>query len=125
MKLGGLLSLLLATCAAQSDTGMRNLRELESAIDDNAPRSDSFDVEGIVSCGATNLGDQFVLTDGKVYIPITDSVAWPTKTPRPGDRIRAIGRVIRQINNRYNYAKAFRIETLSHEAPPAAGRRND
>ena len=118
MKLGGLLSLLLATCAAQADTGIRNLRELESAIDDNAPRSDSFDVEGTVSCGATNLGDQFVLTDGKVYIPITDSVAWPTKTPRPGDRIRAIGRVIRQINNRYNYAKAFRIETLSHEAPP-------
>ena len=48
---------------------------------------------------------------------MTDGVDWPTKTPRPGDRMRAIGRVVRQTNDQYNYAKAFQIETLSRGEP--------
>ena len=39
MKLGGLLSLLLAACAMLADAAIRNLKELESAVGDNAPRS--------------------------------------------------------------------------------------
>ena len=118
MKLGGLLSLLLAACAVQADVGIRSLSELESAINDNAPQSDSFEVEGVVTCGASALSDHFILTDGSFHVKMTDGVDWPAKTPRPGDRIRAIGRVVRQTNNRYNYAKAFGMETLSHEDPP-------
>ena len=64
MKLGGLLSLLLAACAVQADVGIRSLSELESAINDNAPQSDSFEVEGVVTCGASALSDHFILTDG-------------------------------------------------------------
>ena len=118
MKFGGLLSLLLAACAAQADDGIRNLRELESAIDDNAPRSDPFEVEGVVTCGASALSDQFILTDSSIHVKMTDGVAWPTKTPRPGDRIHATGRIIRQDNDCYNYAKAFQIDVVSHENPP-------
>ena len=118
MKLGGLLSLLLAACAVQADADIRSLRELETAIDDNAPRSDSFEVEGLVTHAATEVTDQFLLTDGNVHIQMTDGVDWPTKTPRPGDRIRAIGGVVRQTNDQYNYAKAFQIETLSRGEPP-------
>ena len=118
MKLGGLLSLLLAACAVQADADIRSLRELETAIDDNAPRSDSFEVEGVVTCGASALSDHFILTDGSFHVKVTDGVDWPAKTPRPGDRIRAIGRVVRQTNDQYNYAKAFRIAVISHEDPP-------
>ena len=64
MKFGGLLSLLLAACAMQADVAIRNLRELETAIADNVPRSDSFEVEGVVTCGASALSDHFILTDG-------------------------------------------------------------
>lgn len=118
MKFGGLLSLLLAACTAQADAAIRNLKELESAIGDKATRSDPFEVEGVVACNASALSDQLILTDGKVYMQITDGFNWPVKTPRAGDRIRAVGRIIRQVNDLYNYAKAFRIETLSHGDPP-------
>ena len=118
MKFGGLLSILLAACAVQADADIRSLRELESAIRDASPRSDAFEVEGVVTHGATKLIDQFIIADGNVHIQMTDGVAWPTKTPRPGDRIRAIGRVVRQTNDQYNYAKAFQIETLSRGEPP-------
>lgn len=118
MKFGGLLSILLAACAVQADAAIRNLKELESAIGDNAPRSDPFEVEGVVTCKASALSDQFILTDGDIHIRMTDGVAWPAKTPCAGDRIHALGRIVRQHNDCYNYAKAFRIETLSHEDPP-------
>ena len=118
MKFGGLLSLLLAACTAQADAAIRNLKELASAVGDNAPRSDPFEVEGVVTCKASALSDQFILTDGDIHIKMTDGVTWPAKTPRAGDRIHATGRIVRQYNDSYNYAKAFQIETLSHEDPP-------
>ena len=120
MKFGGLLSLLLAACAVQADAAIRNLKELESAIGDKATRSDPFEVEGVVACGASALSDHFILTDGSFHVKMTDGVDWPAKTPRPGDRIRAIGRVVRQTNTRYNYAKAFGMETLFTSAAVAS-----
>lgn len=112
------LFLVAALAHAEADGVIRSLAELDAAIGDAAPRSDAFSIEGLVTQSASAVRDQFAVTDGVVHMMMTDGVFWPKLALRPGDRIRASGRVIRQTNAAYNYAKAFDIEIVSHGPPP-------
>ena len=107
-----------ALAHAEADGVIRSLAELDAAIGDAAPRSDAFSIEGLVTQNTSAIKDQFVVTDGVVHMLITDGVFWPKLVLRPGDRVRASGRVIRQTNAAYNYAKAFDIEIVSHGQQP-------
>ena len=112
---------LLAAALAHVEAGgtIRSLAVLDAAISDTAPRADAFSVEGIVTHGTTDLKDIFILTDGSTHLVMTDGAFWPKLALKAGDRIRASGRIVRQTNNAYNYAKAFDIAVISHGAPPS------
>lgn len=120
MSLAVLTPFLLAAALAhaEADGTIRSLAALDAAISDAAPRAGAFEIDGMVTSGTSDLGDQFILTDGSVHMRMTDGVFWPKLTLRAGDRIRASGRVVRQTDNTYNYAKAFDLAVISHDKPP-------
>ncbi len=97
---------------------IRTLHDLNAACEDNAPRSDPFEVEALVTDAPTEIADTFIITDGSTFMEMTDGTFWPKPGLEAGDRIRASGHVIRQDNDLYNYAKAFKIDVVSHGTPP-------
>ncbi len=115
-KLATLIFAVTALAAAAMD--IHTLDELDAACSDSAARSDPFEVEGLVTGATTEIADTFILTDGSKFMEMTDGMFWPKPVLKAGDRIRASGHVIRQDNDLYNYAKAFKITILSHETPP-------
>ena len=120
MRLPLLMPILLAAAFAfaEEDGTIRSLGDLQAALRDEAARSDPFNVECLVTDGPSALADTFTATDGSTYMEMTDGVFWPRLVLKDGDRIRAKGHIIRQDNDLYNYAKAFKIEIISHEEPP-------
>ena len=112
------LAIALPFASAQAGEVIRNLQGLEAAVKCETPRSDEFEVECLVTGTTTTLADTFTITDDTTFMEMTDGVFWPRLVLKDGDRIRASGRVIRQDNVLYNYAKAFKIDILSHEEPP-------
>ncbi len=119
MRLSLLASILFAAAfaCAETDGTIRSLGDLNAALRDEAARSDPFEVECLVTDGPSALADTFSATDGSTYMEMTDGAFWPRRVLKDGDRIRAMGRIIRQGNDLYNYAKAFKIEIISHEEP--------
>ena len=120
MRLAMLTSILLSSALAHAEAKVtiRSLGALDAAISETAPRADAFEVEGIVTSSPSELTDKFILTDGSIHLYITDGVFWPRLALHDGDRVRACGRIVRQKNDTYNYAKAFQIDVLSHGPPP-------
>jgi len=112
------LAIALPFAYAQAGEVVRSLKGLESAVKCETPRADEFEVECSVCVGRSQIADTFMITDGTVFMQMTDGASYPNSPIRAGDRIRASGRVIRQDNDLYNYAKAFKIDILSHGEPP-------
>ena len=97
---------------------LRALAEIEPLVSARETHTNAFDVEATVALPTDTLGDQFSLTDGTVYLRMTDGAFSPPDVLRPGDRIRARGTLVRQDNDLYNYARATRIDILAHGEPP-------
>lgn len=97
---------------------LRTLVEIEPLVSAQEAHTNAFDVEATVTLPTDTLGDQFSLTDGAVYLRMTDGAFFPRDVLRPGDRIRARGALVRQDNDLYNYARATRIDILAHGEPP-------
>ena len=119
MRLSLLTPILFAAAFAYAETDgtIRSLGDLQTALRDEAARSDPFDIECLVTYGPSALADTFTATDGSTHMEMTDGAFWPRRVLKDGDRIRAKGHIIRQDNGLYNYAKAFKIEIISHEEP--------
>ena len=102
---------------AGTNTVLRSLEEIGRMCADPLQRHDAFDVTATVS-RVTKLGDVFAVTDGRVFVPLTDGVFWPRRTLQAGNLIRARGATAWQVNGSYNYAKATNICILARNDPP-------